>query len=78
VHPRLERLRLRSSYSARGPSWLAFLNFVGSLLQQGRVDVLNIVNCNILGEPDRVTFCAALQAVGLPKEDLNKPCFDNE
>ena len=78
VHPCLERLRLRSSYPATGPAWLAFLNFVGSLLQQGRLDVLSIVDCNILGEPERVTFCDALQAVGLPKKELDKPCRDSE
>jgi len=52
VHPRLERLRLRASYPASGPAWLAFLIFVGSLLQQGRVDVLDTVDCNTAGEQD--------------------------
>ncbi len=70
VHPCLEHLRLRSSYPASGPSWLAFLNFVGSLLQQGRVDVFDMIDCNTGGEQDRLTFCAALQAVGVPKEKL--------
>ncbi len=72
VHPCLERLRLHSSYPACGPSWLAFLNFVGSLLQQGRPDALDLRECNIrgTGEQDCSSFCAALQAMGVPRDKV--------
>jgi hypothetical protein len=70
MHPCLEQLRLCSSYPAGGPSWPAFLSCVGSLLQQGRLDVLDVVPCHNQAEQDRLAFCAALQAVGVPKEKL--------
>ena len=82
VHACLERLRLRSSYPASGPSWLAFLEVVGSLLQQGRPDAFHMVNCNVdgAGQQECRSFCADLQAVGFPEDKMYryKSCYDSE
>ncbi len=82
VHPRLERLRLRSSYPASGPSWLAFLELVGGLLRQGRPDALELRNCYFsgAGQQECRSFCAALQAVGFPEDKIPRysTCYDSE
>jgi hypothetical protein len=74
AHPRLSWLELFTSYPASGPSCLAFLGFVGSLLQQGRPGVLELVVSVVGGEGrrDGRNFRAALQAVGfaLTEDDL--------
>ena len=74
AHPRLSSLLLFTSYPASGPSCLAFLGFVGSLLQQGRSGVLELVLSVVHGEgrQDSRNFRAALKAVGFPltEDDL--------
>ena len=76
AHPRLSSLTLFTSYPASGPSCLAFLGFVGSLLQQGRPGVLELVVGVVNGEgrQDSINFRAALKAVGFPLIDIEE-CF---
>ncbi len=74
AHPRLSSLTLFTSYPASGPSCLAFLGFVGSLLQQGRPGVLELAVGVLSGEgrQDSCNFRAALRAVGFPLIDIEE------
>ncbi len=72
AHPRLERLELQSSYPASGPSRMAFVGFVITLLQRGRPDVLKLTHTIIEGAgQESRDFRAALQAVGYPLSEAD-------
>jgi len=73
AHPRLERLQLSASYPAPGPSFLAVMGFVTSLLQRGRPKVLELSRDVIEGAGRRnsCNFCAALQAAEYPLSDAD-------
>ena len=76
AHPCLECLELEASHPASGPSCLAFLGFVGCLLQQGRSQVLSLGDGIIeKGRGWRASrdFWAALRGVG-----YLEPCNDEE
>jgi len=73
AHPRLERLLLWTSYPVLGPSCQAFVEFVITLLRQGRHDVLELDRAAVQGEGqvDSRKFRAALEAVGYPLSEAD-------
>jgi hypothetical protein len=73
VHPRLERLQLSASYPAPGPSFLAVMGFVTSLLQRGCPGVLELCRSVVKGAGRRNSrnFRGALQAAEYPLSDAD-------